>query len=99
MHDGTVSVTENDAGDVVVSVTGALDADTARLLLVAVAAAKGNAARLRVDLREVQSVTHEGVLAVTGCRRLHDAVPSGVSFLVAGGAGSEALLASLTSAP
>jgi hypothetical protein len=100
MSSDRVVIAADAAGQVVLTVTGVLDGDAARTLLWAAASATSSSVRrLRIDLRGVHSVTSEGVHAVTGCRRLNDTLPEGVAFLVAGGAGSRALLESLTTAP
>lgn len=85
---------------VVLRLDGRLDAEAAQVLLRAAAAAAACAAkRLEIDMRAVDSYTPEGVLGITGCRRLARHVPGGVAFLVAGGTSNGALLASLAEAP
>jgi anti-anti-sigma regulatory factor len=91
---------EFDAGSTAVVVDGTLDADGARnLLRVAALAATYVRDPITVDLSGVESYTEEGIAAVTGCRRLSRELGGALTIRVRGGAGAQALMASLSVSP
>lgn len=66
----------------VVTASGLLDRDLARVLLRVVAiAVSQRVPRIRVDLAGVRSCTADAAVAVTGCRRLAQLMPDRVSVV------------------
>ncbi len=75
-------------------VSGVLDADAARVLLRAAAAAMHTVDRLELDLDAVSGFTTEGAWAIGACRKLSNRIADGVSIRTYGGTGRDLLVAS-----
>jgi hypothetical protein len=85
---------------VVLSVTGALDAESGRdLLRMAATAAASGMRVVEVDLSQVRTFTPGAVFAITGCRRLGRLLRGRVRIVPGQGAGRELWNRSVLAAP
>ena len=89
-----VRVDPGPGGNVTVSVEGALNRRSGRLLMQAADAA-GGCSRLTVDLSGIERFTDAGVEAAIRCCRFASDLPQGVSFVAGAGPSRHALLAIL----
>ena len=82
---------------VVLTINGALDAETgAALLKRATDALHERACRIDIDLRSLTAFTDQGAAALGACRRMCTGLPDGLHYRTGQGPGREALLAAFS---
>lgn len=95
-----LEVTTHEGGCIVIAVAGDLTQESGQeLTRLATGAIAADVRHIDIELGRLRSFTDEGIMALSSCSELGQALPDGLDVLASGGAGRDALLALCRSQP